>query len=110
MKHPWIVLLFILAMPAWAQDDNDISEMSAMCSALISIVAIKQPEPAQSIMFTEAQWFVDFTTTEKVELYMRQLQEALNQEWDRVWPLMITGSEHCTSIKAEAIAEVEAGA
>lgn len=102
------ILLFSISTQA-DETGDELVEMSAMCSAMMQLVAAGTDNgQATADVLEHAFWFNQWTSQELVTTDMEEMAAGLEEDWARVWPVLIEGVGMCILMKTDAMAAIEA--
>ena len=82
-----------------------VDEMAAMCAAITGIVATEVDSNSAKLRFIDVTWWSQFTTEALIAKHRAELRRVANEDWDRVWPIIIEGDIECYNLKAKALAQ-----
>lgn len=104
-----ILLCTVLLGTASAETvDNDVEEVSAMCSAIMQVAAAAHEDgQAAADLLEESFWYNTYTDQTLVTIRMEEVSYALEDRPDEIWTIIENGVKLCRITKTAALAAVE---
>ena len=92
------------ALAAKPTDNEEMHDVSAMCSAILHIVAASaEDQEVAASLRKDAIWFNQWTSTVAIVTNLETLGNALHVDKNEVWPILTQGTGMCLLVKTEAI-------